>query len=144
MSRDVKFVRPDSNAKEALKLLLSEGTSGMPVIDKDGRPVGVFTEKEILKAVLPGYVQDVGAFIYAEDSKSTLKKIAGLEKILVKDIMRVEISTIQEETSVSEASRIMLTRSERRIIVLKDGKAVGVITRCDVVKALANAAGVEL
>ena len=144
MSADIKHISPDMNAKEALKMLIETGMSGFPVIDSGNNLVGVFTEREILKAILPVYVQNVGAFIYANDSKSELKKIASLEKFKVSDLMRKDVPTIDAEASLTEASRIMLTRSERRIVVIKDKKPVGVITRADVVGALARKANVIL
>lgn len=143
MSREIKSVSPGMNAKEALKLLLDSGSSGMPVIDEKGSLVGVFTEKEVLKAVLPAYVKAVGTFVYADDSKAELKKMANLEKFAVKDLMRKEVPTLDEDASLTEASKIMLTKSERRIVVVSKGRPAGVITRSDVVRALAKKAGVE-
>ena len=144
MSRRIKSIPPDMNAKQALKVLLKSGSSGLPVIDKEGITLGVFTEKEVIKAILPTYLKDVGNFIYSEDSKSELKKIAGLKAIKVRDIMRRDFPTLDEEASLTEASRIMLTRNERRIVVLRNKKAVGIITRYDVVRGLAKEAGVRL
>jgi CBS domain-containing protein len=143
MSKKIKSVRPDMNAKKALQLLIKSKTSGLPVIDRTGAVVGVFTEKEVLKAILPSYIKYVGAFIYGEDTKSELKKLCRLEKCTVKDVMRTEVPTISPETSLTEVSKIMLTRSERRVIVTKGKKAIGVITRSDVVKALAKEAGMR-
>lgn len=144
MSKNLIYLSPDMNAKEALKVLLDTGFSGLPVIDKGGILMGVFTEREILKTILPVYVKDVGTFIYAADSKSELKKIANLEKFSVKDLMRKDVPTIDVDSSLTEASKMMLTKSERRVIVTKDKKPVGVITRCDVVRALAQKAGMAL
>ncbi len=144
MSRDIKSIPPEMNAKDALKMLIEADMSGMPVIDKSNKLVGVFTEREVLKAILPVYVKDVGTFVYAEDSKAELKKLATLEKFSVSDLMRKEVPTIDEDASLTEASKIMLMKSERRIIVMKGNSPVGVITRCDVVKALAQKAGVTL
>ncbi len=144
MSRAIKSVPPDMNAKEALKILIESGASGLPVIDKEGSPIGVFTEKEVLKAIMPVYLMKIGNFVYGQDSKGELKKLAHLEKFQVKDVMRKEIPTVTEETSLTEVSHIMLTKSERRVIVVKGKKAIGVITRADVVKALAREAGVSL
>ena len=143
MSKKIKSVRPDMNAKKALLLLIQSRTSGLPVIDKTGAVVGVFTEKEVLKAILPSYIKDVGAFIYGEDSKAELKKLCRLEKCKVEDVMRIEVPTISPETSLTEVSKIMLTKNERRVIVTKGNKAIGVITRSDVVKALAKEAGMR-
>jgi CBS domain-containing protein len=138
MSKSIKSIAPDENAKKALEILLASGMSGLPVLNKRGAVVGVFTEKEILIAVLPAYIGKVGSFIYGEDSKSVLKRMSGLDKFLVKDIMRKEVQAVEEETSLSEVSRIMLSNNERRVVVIKGGKAIGIITRCDVVRALAK------
>ena len=144
MSKKIKSVSPDMNAKDALKLLIKSGMSGLPVLKKSGAVAGVFTEKEVLSAILPVYLKKVGEFVYGEDSKHELKKLAHLGKFQVKDIMRKEVPTVTEETSLTEVSKIMLTKSERRIIVVRGDKAVGVITRSDVVKALAKEAGMPL
>ena len=144
MSKKIKSVRPDMNAKKALQLLIHSKTSGLPVIDRTGAVVGVFTEKEVLKAILPSYIKDVGAFIYGEDTKAELKKLCRLQKFQVKDVMRTEVPTIVGETSLTEVSKIMLTRNERRVIVTKGNRAIGVITRSDVMKALAKEAGMRI
>ncbi len=144
MSKDIKSIPPDMNAKDALKMLLENDMSGLPVINKSGDLLGVFTEREVLSTILPVYIKYVGAFVYADDSKAELKKLVLLEKYLVRDLMRKEVPVIEEDASLTEASRIMLTKSERRIVVVKNKKPVGVITRCDVVKALAKKAGVIL
>ena len=144
MSKKIKSVQPDMNAKDALKILMDSGASGLPVLDAGGNILGVFTEKEILKAILPAYLKDVGSFVYGGDSKSELKKLAHLDKFIVKDIMRKEVPTVSEDTSLTEVSHIMLTKSERRVIVTRLDRVVGVITRADVVKALAKEAGLAL
>lgn len=144
MSKKVKFVSADMNAQQALKILVKSGSSGLPVIDKRGTLRGVFTEKEVLRAILPGYLTEIGAFIYGEGSKSELKKLIRFGKRKVRDIMRKEVPTVSEETSLTEVSHIMLTRSERRVIVTRGCKVVGIITRSDVVKALAKEAGLRL
>lgn len=136
MSGRIAILDPEMNAKEALKFLLDSGHSGLPVVDKDGRVLGVFTEKEVLGSILPTYVKHVGPFIYSDDSKAQLKRIAQLDRFLVKDIMRKEVSIVNEDASLTEVSRIMLTKSERRVVVVREDKIIGVLTRYDIVKAL--------
>lgn len=142
MSKKIKSIKPEVNAKDAVRELISSGTSGLPVIDASGELVGVFTEKEILRAIMPAYVEDVGAFVYGEDSRAGLKKMAGLDKFLVRDLMRKDVPTVEEEVSLTEISRMMLAKSERRILVVRDKKPVGVITRHDVLGALAKGSGI--
>lgn len=142
MSTAIRSISPDISAAEAMTLLIEKNASGFPVIDKDGIALGVFTEKEVLRAVFPTYLKDIGDFVYEEGSKTVLKKLTLLKEIKVSEIMRKDFPTLNEEASLSEASRIMITKNERRIIVVRDKKAVGIITRYDVVKGLAEEAGV--
>jgi CBS domain-containing protein len=137
MKKEVKSLTPSMNAKEALSVLLKNQISGLPVIDDEGKLVGMFTEKDILKTILPTYLQDVGKFIYSEDPKGIKTKVAGLAKLSVKEIMRKEVITVAEDAVISEVARLMLTQKVRRIPVLnKEGKVSGMIARQDIVKAL--------
>ena len=137
MSKDVKSLLPDMSAKEALEILFSMQMSGLPVIDQQGKLLGMFTEKDILKNILPTYIESVGRFTYADDPKGIKSKVSELVNIKVKDIMRKEVITVDEDSSLSEVARIMLTQKIRRVPVLnKEGKVVGIVARQDVVKAL--------
>ncbi|MFA5411550.1 MAG: CBS domain-containing protein [Candidatus Omnitrophota bacterium] len=139
MTREVTFVSPETNAQEALTLLMNKEISGLPVIDDKDKLVGMFTEKEILSYILPSYIEKVGRFIYEENPKSTKKKFAELNNVKVNQLMRREVVTTQEDTTLCEVARIMLTQKARRLPVLdKSGKVVGIIARGDVIKAFAK------
>jgi len=143
MSKDIKSLTPEMNAADALKLLTKYDISGLPVIDEKGALCGMFTEKDVLKAILPGYIKDVGSFIYAEDPKAEIKKMANIGKHTVRDLMRKEVVTVDEETALAEVSKTMLIKNSRRVVVVdKQNKPIGVIARCDVVRAFAREAGV--
>ena len=137
MTKDVKSLALEMNAKEALDILFKMRISGLPVMDEQGKLVGVFTEKDILKSILPTYLENVGKFIYAENPKGIKSKVAGLAKIKIKDIMRKDVVTVNEDTTLCEVARVMLTQKIRRMPVLnKEGKVSGIVAREDVVKAL--------
>ena len=87
-------------------------------------------------------MKSIGDFSYAEDSKSVEKKLAHLDAVKVKDIMRRDVPTIDENAPLAEAARLMLANSERRVVVLSGKKPVGVITRSDVTRSLAREAGI--
>lgn len=138
MVREVVSIRPDISARMALEFLFQHQISGLPVIDETEKLVGMFTEKDVLSFVLPSYIEKVGRFIYQDDPKSTKKKFIELDTVKVQQIMRKDVVTTTEDTSLCEVARIMLTQKARRLPVLnKDGKVIGIIARCDVVKALA-------
>ncbi|MDD4938999.1 MAG: CBS domain-containing protein [Candidatus Omnitrophica bacterium] len=141
MIKDVTSISPDLSADEALSLLEKMSISGLPVIDKEGRLVGMFTEKDVLSHILPSYIQQVGKFIYEENPKSTRKKFSELSKIKVSQIMRKEVITTKEDVTLCEVARIMLTQKARRLPVLDNsGKVVGIVARVDILKAFAREA----
>ncbi len=136
MTKDVTSLSPEHSVKEALELLKKMQISGLPVIDKEERLVGVLTEKEILSYILPSYISTVGRFIYEENPKSTRKKLGELDKIKVSQLMRKEVVTTAEDTTLCELARIMLTQKARRIpVVDKSGKVLGILARGDVLAA---------
>ncbi len=137
MTKNVASISADSNAQEALSLLEKKQISGLPVVDSGDKLVGMFTEKDILSYILPSYIDKVGKFIYEENPKSTKRKFSELSKMKVSQLMRKEVITIGEDTTLCEVARVMLTQKARRLPVLdKTGKMVGIVARCDVLKAM--------
>jgi CBS domain-containing protein len=141
MTKEVVSVKPTDSALEALGLLFKREISGLPVIDEQARLVGMFTEKDILEHILPSYIGNVGKFIYEENPKSTRKKFGVLNTVKVSQIMRKQVVSVTEDTTLCEAARIMLTQKTRRLPVLdKNGKVAGIVARGDVLKAFAEEA----
>ena len=142
MTKDITSLSPEHGVKEALELLKKMQISGLPVIDKEDKLVGMLTEKEILSFILPSYIGTVGRFIYEENPKSTRKKLGELVKLNVSQLMRKEVVTTTEETTLCEVARIMLIQKARRLpVVDKTGKVVGIVARPDVLAAFMKEAG---
>jgi len=145
MTQDVVSLRQEDNVLDGLSLLFKMKISGLPVVDANAKLVGMFTEKDVLSRLLPSYIEKVGKFIYEENPKSTKKKFADLSQVTVGQIMRKEIVTTRPEMTLCEVARLMLTQKTRRIPVVDEtGKMVGIIARCDILKALAREAEIEL
>ncbi len=142
MVKDITSISPEIGCSEALVLLEKMQISGLPVIDENGKLVGMFTEKDILSYILPSYIEKVGRFIYEENPKSTKRKFMELSKIKVRQLMRKDVVTTTEDTALCEVARVMLTQKARRIpVVDKSGKVVGIVARCDILKAFAKETG---
>lgn len=130
-------IKPDDNVYEALNLLFKMHISGLPVIDNKGKLAGMFTEKEIISGILPSYIENIGKFVYEDNSKAVKQKVFALKNLKVMDIMRKEVVTIDQDSTLCEAAHIFLTQKARRIIVLDKAKnLVGIVAREDVLKAL--------
>ncbi|MFH1001650.1 MAG: CBS domain-containing protein [bacterium] len=137
MIKKVKSVLPDLLVSEAFDILSDNKISGLPVINKENKLVGMFTEKEILQNILPGYLKKVGNFVYQDNPKAIANKVKELlQGKKVSEIMRGEIITVSSEVPLSEVARTMITERIRRIpVVDEQGKVIGIISREDVVKS---------
>lgn len=141
MVKDVRSLSPDISARDALYRILNQHISGLPVIDENGKLVGMFTEKDVLRYILPSYVEQVGKFIYGQTPKAIINKLQNLDTVKVKDIMRKDVVTIPPDASLGEAAHIILTQKARRIPVVERGQVIGIIAREDILKAFAKEAG---
>ncbi|MEK6715553.1 MAG: CBS domain-containing protein [Candidatus Omnitrophota bacterium] len=143
MTKDVKSLSGEETVKDALDIISRLEISGLPVIDKDKNLLGMFTEKDVLRIILPGYLTQVGAFVYGDDPKNIKNKFLNLHNLKVTEAMNKAVETVKEDTSLSEAARLMLTKNVRRMPVLDANKKVtGIISRYDVLAGLRRIAEV--
>lgn len=139
MKREVISLSPELSVKEGVEILLKRRISGLPVMDKNERLKGMFTEKDFLRYLLPSYLDKVGEFRYEENPKYVKHKISQMDKLKLRQLMRREVVTVEEDVTLCEVARMMLTQKVRRIpVVSKDGRVVGMVTREDIVRALLN------
>jgi len=139
MSKKVTSLDPEENALSALESLLRLKISGLPVIESAGKLVGMFTEKEVLAKILPKYLENVGGFVYDENPKAVKQKVLTFTDFKVKDVMRKDVITVDEDSALCEVAHMMLVQKARRIPVLdKEKNIVGIVSRGDIVKAIFN------
>jgi len=144
MTKNVISAPPDMTVKEVAKLLFNKHISGLPIVDKDMRVIGIVTEKELISMAMPEYLasKDLRDFAYILDEEPFKKNIAKSEKLFVKDIMRKDVRFITEDVRVPEIARLMLSNNLRRLPVVRNGKLVGIVARADIVKEIAKEVGI--
>jgi CBS domain-containing protein len=138
MSTNVQSLSPDMTINDGLKKLFELKISGLPVIDKEGKLVGLFTEKEILKEILPSYVEKVGRFIYETDATRRIeKKVQSFNELKVADVMRRDVMTTNINATLIEVMRILVTAEARRLpVVDENNKVIGIVSRHDIMRTL--------
>jgi len=122
---------------EALEALTSNKVSALVVLDPQGGAVGVLSEGDLLRRAelgttkkRPGWLEFlVGGGRVAEDYKLSHGRKVG-------EVMTRGALTIREDASVAEAVDAMLSHKVKRLVVARDGKAIGVCSRSDLLKAL--------
>ena len=132
MTRDVVTVSPETSLKEAGRLLVEHGISGVPVMDAEARLVGVLSTTDMLPKEVGGVPfgrRPVGGFLAgAVDA-------AKLDAVTVGQAMTAPALTVEPRQSVPAAAGLMLEYDVTRLPVLEDGKLVGIVTRTDLVRA---------
>jgi CBS domain-containing protein len=114
MTPNLLTVPPEASIKEAIDLLLREQISGLPVVDDDGRLVGVITEFALL------------AMAYDRRVKNHR----------VNQHMTRELITVEADDPVSRVADLCIVHRVRRVPVMQNGRLVGIIARRDVLRAL--------
>jgi CBS domain-containing protein len=112
MIRDVVTTRPSCTVEQVTRVLYHHGISGLPVLDDESRVIGMVTEADIL-------ARDAG-----QDT--------------IQQIMSAPAHTISEETPLEEIAGLLTDRRIKRVPVVRKGRLVGIVSRADVVRALAG------
>lgn len=123
MSHPVISVYPDTSMQEALDLMRQEHIRRLPVIDKRGVLIGIVTENDLDKAS-PSQATTLSIWEIREL----------ISKVKVERIMNREVVTIDENTPIEEAARVMADCKISGLPVMSSGKLVGLITETDLFK----------
>lgn len=135
MSHPVITVRPDIPIPEIAKILTEHRISGVPVVDDQGRLVGIVTEADLLlKEAGPGGLPKLAFFLPAR-SKEVQEQLRRYEGKVAADMMTQEVITATEETPLRELAALMARNQINRIPILRDDQVVGIVSRNDVLKA---------
>ena len=123
MRHPVITVTPDVPINEALNIMKSDNIRRMPVVDKNGKLLGIVSAKDLLNASpSPATSLSVWEMNYL------------LSKITVKDVMTKNVLSISDDTPIEEAARIMADNKVGGLPVMRGSKLVGIITETDLFK----------
>jgi CBS domain-containing protein len=144
MSAPVLSVTAGSPLQEAVQLMSEHHISGLPVVDGAGVLVGELTEQDLMvreSGFQPGpYVMLLDAVIYLRNPLNWDKEVHQVLGSTVGEVMNAKVHTCCADLSLPSAASLLHERSTQRLFVLDDERRpVGVLTRGDVVRALAAA-----
>lgn len=133
MTTNAISVRGDTLLKEAARIMVRNQISGLPVIDGDGRLVGIVTEGDFLRQEVsrdrPYRLSLLDALFGDSPPETAIAET-------VAEVMTDKVVTIAPEASIGEAARLMTNRNVKRLPVVGDeGVLEGIISRADIVNA---------
>ena len=109
MTRDIITVSPSTKVKDVAMILIKNQISGAPVADKNGNILGIVSEADIVAKK-------------GKDAKSIMSK---------------KVVSVREDASVEEIAQLMITHAIKRVPVTDGGKIMGIVSRADIVSAIA-------
>lgn len=117
MTSSIVTIRPEATVDEAIQLMLARKVSGLPVVNEEGRLVGVITEFALLAM--------------AYDNRVTHQ--------LVSQHMTRDVITADVDDTVSRIADQFIIHRVRRLPVTEGGRLVGLVSRVDVLRAMYTA-----
>lgn len=140
MTTDVITVSPDTDITQAAKLLLENRINGVPVIDANGKLVGILCQSDLVaqqKAFpVPSVFTLMDGFMPLTSIKRLEKEIEKIAAVSVSDAMTPDPVTVDPQTSIEEVASMMVDKNYHTLPVMKDGELVGIVGKEDVLKIL--------
>jgi len=142
MTAEVASVGLDAPRRAIAQLLLKKGISAVPVVDAKGVPVGMVSEGDLIGRDDSDREarRDWWLTLLAEGEALSPEFLAGLRapERTAGDLMSAPVVTVDEDTDVSEIARVLTAYRIKRVPVVRDGRVVGIVSRGDLLRALAQ------
>jgi CBS domain-containing protein len=141
MTTKIIAVRPETPASAIAHLLFEQGISAVPVIDESGAPIGMVSEGDLmprdeserearrdwwLKIIAEGETLSADYLEHVEDKTRTAQQI-----------MSTPVITVGETADIVEVAELLSAHRIKRLPVVRDGRLVGIVSRADLVRAVA-------
>ena len=141
MTSPVISIEPETPVLQAVRIMLQRRISGLPVIDKDGRLAGMVTEGDFLRRAETGTERRRPRWLeYLVGPGRLADEYTHFHGRKVSEIMTADPVTVTEETSLEEVVKLMEKRQIKRLPVVRGEEVVGIISRANLVHALAGMA----
>lgn len=145
MQRDVLSVRPDTDIETLLRTMRQHELPGVPVVDDGEKLVGIVTESDLVirdeqaDLHLPHHIDLLGGVVFLEPIKHYEERLRRALAATVADMMTADPVTVSPQDSVRDAARIIAEQHHNRLpVVDEQGRLLGLVTRVDVLSALAR------
>lgn len=139
MTTTVVKISPDNSVRQAARLMVENHVSGVPVVDDEGRLLGIISEGDLIRRTelcggATASQSDIG--LAPEDIAAAYVKRCSWR---VGDSMTADPVTIDEDASVTRVAKILQERGIKRLPVVRNGELVGIVSRRDLLQAILSA-----
>lgn len=140
MTRDVITLSPDTDIVEAARILLQNRINGAPVVDGDGKLLGILCQSDLIaqqkKLPVPSYFTFLDGLFATTSMRDIEKEVRKIAAATVSQAMTPDPVTVQPETRIEAVAGLMVDNNFHTLPVVADGRLVGVVGKEDVLKTL--------
>jgi len=140
MVRNVVSVKPDDTVGDVINLLLEHDISAVPVVDDDNKIVGILSEADLIHRreidTEKAHRWWIEAVLPASKLANEFAKAHGQR---VYEVMSPKVVTAEEDTPLGEIAALLERHRIKRVPIVRDGKLVGIVSRSNLIQALASA-----
>ncbi len=139
MTRRVPAVREDVPVREFVRALYQEspGTSGLPVVDPEGHVVGFISERDVIEAALPDYLDLLQSEAIWPEVEQFSQKLREVAEEPVRSYMRTDVVKVTEEEDDLYVAELMIRRGLKALpVVDAEGRLTGLVRRIDLLKGM--------
>ncbi|AFY81459.1 CBS domain-containing protein [Oscillatoria acuminata] len=146
MTRDPIVVTSQTSLDEAIQIMAERRFSGLPVVDAAGKLIGIISQGDLMwresGVTPPPYIMVLDSVIYLENPAKYQRDLHKALGQTVGEVMSTNPQTIRPEKSLREAAELMHEKGVHRLPVIdSEGKPIGILTRGDIVRAMATEEG---
>jgi CBS domain-containing protein len=142
MVRNVLTVKPDTRIAEVARLLVENDISAVPVVDDQGQMLGIISEADLMRRAEIGTEKRRPWWLEAMTPATTLaNEFAKSHGKHVAELMSSQVVSASEDTPLIEIATLLERNQIKRVPITKEGKLVGIVSRSNIIQALASSKG---
>ncbi len=137
MTAQVVTCRPEQTLGDVARLMVERDVRAVPVVNDAGTLLGMVTHRELLRHLLPDYLQRAKSGEVKAPTRSQIQRgSADPREIPVKEAMARTVLCVSEDQTLSDVASLMNNKDVDRFPVVREGVVVGFLTRADMIRRL--------
>jgi len=137
MTAQAITVGPERTLGDVARLMVEHDIRALPVVDEGGSLIGMITHRELLRFLIPHFVQRTKTGEFHAPTRSQLQRGSPDPKLIpAKEAMARSVLCLAEDQTLADVANLMSSKDVERFPVVREGVVVGFLTRADVIRRL--------
>ncbi len=139
MTDEVITIDVNATVEQVANLFINSGISAAPVVDDTGKMVGIISEGDLLRRAEIGTERRRSTWLeFVSSNRDLAAEYIKAHSHRAGDLMTTDVISVEESTPIREIAELLETRHIKRVPVLRKGKPVGIVSRANLIQALAT------